>query len=96
MLRDHAVTPRTNAQENWPAVLDRYGVQYLVLDIEDDCELLRQFGPELPQQFRAEPQWVVDLKGRESVLLSRTRMRQEAPTHPECGTHRGSLTDEQR
>jgi len=74
MLRDHAVTLGADAQEDWPEVLDRYGVQYLVLDIEDDGELLRQ--------FRAEPQWMVDLEGRDSVLLARTRMRQEAPISP--------------
>ena len=64
MLRDPAGSKGVDAQAEWPEVLDRYGVQYLVLDREGDAELLRR--------FRTEAQWLVDLEGRESVLLART------------------------
>ena len=72
MLRDHAVTHETDSREDWPEVLDRYGVQHLVLDGKADARLL--------QQFRAAPRWFVDLEDQGSVLLVRTGKRQEAPS----------------
>lgn len=71
MPRDHTGTPGTDAKKDWPAVLDRYGVQYLILDKKGDSDLLRE--------FRTEPQWLIEVEGRESVLLARAGMRQEAP-----------------
>jgi hypothetical protein len=58
-----------DVEVNWPEVFDRYRVQYLFLDKEGDRELLRQ--------FRTEPQWLVELENRESVLLARKETRQE-------------------
>jgi hypothetical protein len=72
MPREHAVTQGTDAQEDWPEILDSNGVQYLVLDIKADARLL--------QQFRTKPQWRVDLKSQTSMLLARTGTRLKSPS----------------
>lgn len=69
MLGDHAVTQRGDAQEDWPAVFDRYGVQFLILDVKSDGDLLRR--------FLVEPQWTVDFEEGDSVLFARAATRQE-------------------
>jgi len=85
MLRDHAATLEPAAQEDWPAVLDRYGVQFLALDIEADADLL--------EQFRAEPWWSIDYEGEESVLFMRARMRQDAPSAAQPPYLRGAFVE---
>jgi hypothetical protein len=70
MTRDQAVTQRAGRYEQWLSVLDRFGVQFLVLDIRDDGELL--------QAARLHPQWTVDFEDRDAVLLTRTGTLEKA------------------
>ena len=50
--------------DGWLAVLDRYRVQYLILDKERDGKLL--------SLVRARPGWAVDFEDEASVLFSRS------------------------
>jgi hypothetical protein len=64
MSRDR-VTQDVNWQEDWLATFDAHGVQFLVLDIRHDGDLL--------QLVRSEPGWAVDFQDTDAVLLTRTR-----------------------
>ena len=50
--------------DGWSSVLDRYGVQYLILDKERDDKLL--------SLVRARPGWSVDFEDGTSVLFTRS------------------------
>ena len=50
--------------DGWLAVLDRYAVQYLILNKERDGKLL--------SLVRARPGWAVDFEDEASVLFSRS------------------------
>ena len=54
---------RTGLNEDWPAVLDEYGVHFLVLDRHDDSDLVKL--------FRSQPGWTVDFEDREAIILAR-------------------------
>jgi hypothetical protein len=45
-------------------MFDKFGVQFLVLDARRDSGLL--------QAVRSNPEWIVDFKDREAVLLARS------------------------
>jgi hypothetical protein len=64
MLRDQRITRETGRQDNWLALLDSYGVQFLILDIEQDGDLL--------QSVQSKPGWTIDFQDTENVLLART------------------------
>ena len=51
-------------RDSWLAVLDRYRVQFLILDKEQDSTLM--------SLVRSQPGWAVDLEDGASVLLSRS------------------------
>lgn len=72
MPGNHAVTHRGDAQEAWPTVFDRYGVQFLALDVNSDGDLL--------QRFQVEPQWTVDFEDGDSVLFARAATQHDAPS----------------
>ena len=59
---------RTDLNENWPAVLDEYGVQFLVLDRHDDSDLLKL--------FRSQPGWAVDCEDGETIIFARVDIPQ--------------------
>jgi hypothetical protein len=63
MPQDHAITTDTAINVDWPQVLDEYGVEFLVLDPDDDRELL--------DLFRSQPGWRVDFEDEEMALLVR-------------------------
>lgn len=65
MSRDQAPTPTDGRLDDWLAVLDTYGVQFLILDRQRDRRFLRL--------ARSKPDWIVDFEDRESVLLARVR-----------------------
>ena len=44
-------------------MLDKYGVQFLILDIHSDGELL--------ELFQSQPAWRVDFQDEEAVILAR-------------------------
>jgi hypothetical protein len=70
MPQDQAVTQKAGQYEQWLSVLDRFGVQFLVLDIRHDGELL--------QAARLHPEWTVDFEDRDAVLFTRTGTLEEA------------------
>ncbi len=61
---------RTGPNEDWPEVLDEYGVQFLVLGRHDDRDLLKL--------FRSQPGWAVDFEDKEAIIFARTEMAQIA------------------
>ena len=61
---DPARVPEGRPFGGWLAVLDRYAVQYLILDKERDGGLL--------SRVRARTGWVVDFEDEASVLYSRS------------------------
>lgn len=63
MSNEHVDTQSIGPDERWPAILDRYGVQFLVLDIDRDSDLL--------QVIRTQPGWTVDFKDSASVVFAR-------------------------
>jgi hypothetical protein len=54
----------TTPRDSWLAVLDRYRVQFLILDKEQDSTLM--------SLVRSQPYWTVDLEDEVSVLFSRS------------------------
>jgi len=52
--------------DGWPSVLDRYGVQYLILDKDRDDKLL--------SLVRARPGWSVEFEDGTSVLFTRLEL----------------------
>jgi len=64
MLQDYSVTQaERQSAEDWPQVLDEYGVQFLVLNRHDDGDLLKI--------FRSQPGWTVDFEDEEAVIFVR-------------------------
>jgi len=56
---------------NWTRVLDRYGVQYLILDRAGDSDLV--------QLFEGQPGWAAQYEDEEAVLFARSPNRPVAP-----------------
>jgi hypothetical protein len=54
---------RTDINEDWPAVLDEYDVQFLVLDRHGDSDLLKL--------FRSQRGWAVDFEDEEAIIFAR-------------------------
>jgi hypothetical protein len=55
----------SSALENWLAILDSYGAQFLILDKRRDGEFL--------QLVQSHPGWTVDFEGSDSILFARGR-----------------------
>ena len=55
---------RSGANEDWLEMLEEYEVEFLVLDLHTDSELLGL--------FRSQPGWVVDFEDREAIVFART------------------------
>ena len=68
MLKGHPVARETGINEDWPAVLDEYGVQFLVLGRHDDSDLLKL--------FRSQPGWTVDFEDGEAIIFARADIAQ--------------------
>ena len=60
---DSMAMEKTGLNEDWPAVLDEYGVQFLMLDRRDDSDLLKL--------FRLQPGWAVDFEDEEAIIFAR-------------------------
>jgi len=67
---------RTGINEDWPAVLDEYGVQFLVLGRHDDSDLL--------ELFQSQPGWTVDFEDEEAIIFARADTAQppDLPVYP--------------
>ena len=61
MGRDQSVGQEAGGQEDWLALFDAYGVQYVALDRRADRELM--------ELLRSEPRWRVDFEDGEAVLF---------------------------
>jgi len=69
MLQNYPVTQaERQSVEDWPGILDEYGVQFLVLDRHDDSDLLNI--------FRSQPGWVVDFEDGEAIIFARASVPQ--------------------
>jgi len=66
---------KTGINEDWPAVFDEYGVQFLVLGRHDDNDLLKL--------FRLQPGWAVDFEDEEAIIFARADTAQ-LPNLPVC------------
>ena len=49
--------------KNWPGELDRHGVQFVVLDLAVDSDLV--------ERFHSEPGWAVDFDDGEAIIFAR-------------------------
>ena len=63
MLQAHTVAQGTGLNEDWSAVPDEHGVQFLVLDRHSDNDLLKL--------FQSQPGWAVDFEDGEAVIFVR-------------------------
>ncbi len=75
MLRRTGSTSDPAASGNWTAVLDAYGVQYVVLDCHRDRRL--------QQAIENERGWQLDCQDKDAVLYTRCARRD--PTRKEGG-----------
>ena len=66
---------KTGINEDWSAVFDEYGVQFLVLGRHDDSDLLKL--------FRLQPGWAVDFEDEEAIIFARADTGQ-LPNLPVC------------
>jgi hypothetical protein len=64
MLQNRSVAQETGLNEDWPAVLDEHGAQFLVLDLHRDSDLVKL--------FRSQPGWIVDFEDKDAILFART------------------------
>jgi hypothetical protein len=63
MLQDHSIAQETGLNEDWSAVFDEYGVQFLALDLHSDSDLAKL--------FQSQPGWIVDFEDRDAILFAR-------------------------
>jgi hypothetical protein len=68
MLQNRSVAQEGGIEKNWFKVLDKYGVQFLILDTHDDADLL--------DLIQSQPEWQVDTKDEEMVVFSRVEAAQ--------------------
>jgi hypothetical protein len=71
MAGDHEAAAAAGRQEDWLAILEAQGVQFLVLDAQRDRDLV--------QLFQSQGSWAVDFQEEESVLLVRSQAASGAP-----------------
>jgi len=66
MLQDHSLALERSVNEDWVEVLDGYGVQFLILDVHSDRELV--------ELFQSQPRWIVDFQDGEAVIFTRAEV----------------------
>jgi hypothetical protein len=71
MPQDQVATENRSQYERWLAALDAFSVQFLVLDVQHDREIL--------QLVRSRPGWAIDFADGESALLARVRTPDKTP-----------------
>jgi len=60
----HSVVQQDDVNQDWSAVLDEHGVQFLALDCHSDSGLL--------SLFRSQPGWTIDFEDEEAAIFVRT------------------------
>lgn len=68
MPQDHSAAQQNDVNQDWPAVLDEHGVQFLALDRHSDSDLL--------SLFRSQPGWKIDFEDEEAAIFVRTDIAQ--------------------
>ena len=68
MPQDHSAAQQNDVNQDWPAVLDEHGVQFLVWDRYSDSGLL--------SLFRSQPAWTVSFEDGEAAIFVRTDIAQ--------------------
>ena len=63
MRGDHFVAQETGMNEDWWGVFEEYGVELIVLDLDDDSELVNL--------CRSQPEWVVDFEDGGAIIFVR-------------------------
>jgi hypothetical protein len=66
MLQHRSIAQETSVNEDWVEVLDGYGVQFLILDVHSDSELV--------ELFQSQPRWIVDFQDGEAVIFARAEV----------------------
>lgn len=66
MSEQRATPQKASVHEDWPGVLDAYGVQFLVLDTSSDGELLKI--------FKAQPGWRIYDQDEATVIFARSEV----------------------
>ena len=54
----------STAVEEWLDQLDEYGVEFVILDLDADSDLV--------EVFHLQTSWIVDFEDREAVIFTRT------------------------
>jgi len=62
--QDHSAAQQNDVNQDWSAVLDEHGVQFLALDRHGDSDLL--------SLFRSQPGWTIDFEDEETAVFVRT------------------------
>lgn len=63
MLRSHLTTQETDMNRDWLERLDEDGVEFVILDLHGDSDLV--------EIFRPQPAWTVDFEDGEAVVFVR-------------------------
>lgn len=63
MTQHHSVAQGISTNRDWLGVLDEYNVEFLVLSLHSDSDLVGF--------FRSQPGWIIDFEDEESVLFVR-------------------------
>jgi hypothetical protein len=67
MLGNHLAIQEADANVNWLSQIDQYGVEFAILDLHDDSDLV--------EAFRLQPAWTVDFEDGEAVIFTRAPSR---------------------
>jgi hypothetical protein len=81
MAANHEARPERGRRENWLAILDAYGAQFLVLDTQRDQDLY--------QLARSQSGWTVDFEDGRRVLMARTPLTEGARVTAQVDGARG-------
>jgi hypothetical protein len=53
----------SDMSRDWPALFDNYGVQFIILDLQSDRDLV--------ETIQSQPGWAVDFQDEEAVIFAR-------------------------
>ena len=65
MDRKQSVLQKRRGKVDWPTLLDRHGVEFALLNRQEDSDLV--------MRLRSHPGWVVDNEDGETLLFRRRR-----------------------
>ena len=62
MVQDHFPAQEVDVDEAWITALEESGAEFVILDLECDCGLVKF--------LRAHPEWSVDFEGEGAVIFA--------------------------